>query len=154
MRNRQALIVTSRASMPTIAAAFHASPLQWAQIWAHEFSDAANRSRISTFRGRRRLPWAQGVAGSNPVAPTIHPFLTFDRICRHTIAPATTAATACITTYPAGVAKNSFTDLTAQLLFPGATTATAAVFTPAAALLTAAGLAATVAAARDSGTVW
>ena len=32
MRNRQALIVTARASMPTIAPAFHASPLQWAKL--------------------------------------------------------------------------------------------------------------------------
>jgi hypothetical protein len=47
-----------------------ALPHRWAQNWAHPFSDAANHSRISTFRGRPSLPWAQGVVGSNPVAPT------------------------------------------------------------------------------------
>ncbi len=30
----------------------NASPLGWAQIWAHQFSNAANNSRISTFGGR------------------------------------------------------------------------------------------------------
>ena len=55
---------------PTGTARHDASPLEWAQIWAHEFSDAANHSGNSTFRGRPSLPWAQGVAGSNPVAPT------------------------------------------------------------------------------------
>ncbi len=68
------------AKLPFVAQRHDLSPLGWAQIWAHEFSDAANRSRISTFRGRPSLPWAQGVAGlgagasakaaSNPVAPT------------------------------------------------------------------------------------
>jgi hypothetical protein len=58
------------ASLPLVAARSAPSPRGWAQIWAHEFSDAANRSRTSTFRGRPSLPWAQGVAGSNPVAPT------------------------------------------------------------------------------------
>jgi hypothetical protein len=66
MRNRQALIGTSRASMPTIAAAFHASPLGWSQIWSQRFSDAANHSRISTSKALPSLPWAQGAAGSNP----------------------------------------------------------------------------------------
>jgi len=55
---------------PVLAASTHPSPLDWAQIWAHEFSDAANRSGNSTSQGRPSLPWAQGVAGSNPVAPT------------------------------------------------------------------------------------
>ena len=58
------------AMLPFVAQRHDPSPLGWAQIWAHEFSDAANRSRISTFRGGPSLPWAQGVAGSNPVAPT------------------------------------------------------------------------------------
>ena len=53
-----------------------ASPRGWAKIWAHEFSGAANHSGINTFRGSPSLPWAQRVAGSNPVAPTTFP------ICR------------------------------------------------------------------------
>jgi len=60
----------TRGSLLYIAARAHTSPLGWAQIGAHEFSDAANRSGNSTFRGLPSLPWAQGVAGLNPVAPT------------------------------------------------------------------------------------
>jgi hypothetical protein len=60
----------TREPLPLFAVSSDASPLGWAQNWAHEFSDAANHSGISTFRGRPSLPWAQGVAGSNPVAPT------------------------------------------------------------------------------------
>jgi hypothetical protein len=58
------------ARLPFVAQRHDLSPLGWAQIWAHDSSDAANHSRISTFRGLPSLPWAQGVAGSNPVAPT------------------------------------------------------------------------------------
>jgi hypothetical protein len=57
-------------TLPLVAQCHSASPRGWAQIWAHEFSDAANHSRIGTFIGHPSLPWAQGVAGSNPAAPT------------------------------------------------------------------------------------
>jgi hypothetical protein len=59
--------------LPLVAERHDLSPIDWAQIWAHEFSDAANRSTNSTSQGRPSLPWAQGVAGSNPVAPTTFP---------------------------------------------------------------------------------
>jgi hypothetical protein len=36
------------AMLPLVAQPRDASPLGWTQIWAHEFSDAANRSQIST----------------------------------------------------------------------------------------------------------
>ena len=58
------------ASLPLVAPRNAPAPRGWAQNWAHRFPDAANRSGISTFRALRGLPWAQGVAGSNPVAPT------------------------------------------------------------------------------------
>jgi hypothetical protein len=40
---------------PSIAETNASSPHGWAQNWAHEFSDAANRSEISTLRGRPSL---------------------------------------------------------------------------------------------------
>ena len=58
------------ASSPAVAAKSSWSPCEWAQNWAHEFLDAANGSTKSTSEGVPSLPWAQGVAGSNPVAPT------------------------------------------------------------------------------------
>ena len=82
LRQRRAVqtMTTCARLLPQLAASNDASPHGWAQNWAHPFSDAANHSRISTFRGRPSLPWAQGVAGlpagasakagSNPVAPT------------------------------------------------------------------------------------
>jgi hypothetical protein len=71
LRQRRAVqtITTCARLLPQLAASNDASPHEWAQNWAHPFSDAANHSKISTFRGRPSLP-AQGVAGSNPVAPT------------------------------------------------------------------------------------
>ncbi len=56
--------------LPLLAVSNNASPHGWAQIWAHEFLDAANGWTLSTSERRPSLPWAQGVAGSNPVAPT------------------------------------------------------------------------------------
>ena len=72
LRQRRAVqtITTCVRLLPQLAASSDASPHGWAQNWAHPFSDTANHSRISTFGGRPSLPWAQGVAGSNPVAPT------------------------------------------------------------------------------------
>ena len=61
---------------PSLAVKNSASPKGWSQKWAHELSIAANYSVISTSKALRGLPWAQGVVGSNPAAPT-----TF-RICR------------------------------------------------------------------------
>jgi hypothetical protein len=70
MRSRVSGSVTIEfyASLPSLAVRNDASPPDWAQIWAHEFSNAANRSKNSTSQGRPSLPWAHGVAGSNPVA--------------------------------------------------------------------------------------
>ena len=57
------------ASSPTLAVKDIASPKGWSQKWAHELLKAANHSEISTSKALSGLPWAQGVAGSNPVAP-------------------------------------------------------------------------------------
>jgi hypothetical protein len=59
--------------------------------------------------------------------------------------PAKTIAILCITTYPAGVARNSFIDVTVLPISATAAAAAAAVFALAAALLAAAGFAAAVA---------
>ncbi len=56
--------------LPRIATYHDASPLGWSQIWSHLLANAANRLEISTSEALLGLPWAQGVAGSNPVAPT------------------------------------------------------------------------------------
>ena len=61
---------------PSLAVKNSASPKGWSQKWAHKLSTTANHSRITTSNALRGLPWAQGVAGSNPAAPT-----TF-QICR------------------------------------------------------------------------
>src|SRR5262245_12415920 len=58
------------ATAPSLAVKNIASPKGWSQKWAHELSTTANHSEISTSKALRGLPWAQGVAGSNPVAPT------------------------------------------------------------------------------------
>ena len=60
----------NRETFPLVALRHDASPLGWSQIWSHLLANAANHSRISTSKAIRRLPWAQGVAGSNPDAPT------------------------------------------------------------------------------------
>jgi len=62
--------LTFEHSLPLLAVSNSASPHGWAQNWAHEFLDPANHSTNSTSQGGPSLPWAQGVAGSNPVAPT------------------------------------------------------------------------------------
>ena len=74
LRQRRALqtITTWARLLPQLAASNDASPRGWAQNWAHPFSDAANHSRISTFRGLPSLPWAQGVAGL-PAAAACEP---------------------------------------------------------------------------------
>src|SRR5688572_11789709 len=61
---------TFERSLPLLVVSNHASQHGWAQNWAQEFFGAANHSAISTFRDVPSLPSAQGVAGSNPVAPT------------------------------------------------------------------------------------
>ena len=63
-------LATLERFLPLLAFGNDASPLGWSQIWSHSFSNAANHSGNSTFRALLGLPWAQGVAGSNPVAPT------------------------------------------------------------------------------------
>jgi hypothetical protein len=45
---------------PTSAARHDASPPDWAQNWAHDFSNAANHSEISAFQARPSLPWRRG----------------------------------------------------------------------------------------------
>jgi hypothetical protein len=56
--------------LPSLAVSTDASPLGWSQIWSHLRAGAANHSRIRPSKALQSLPWAQGVAGSNPVAPT------------------------------------------------------------------------------------
>src|SRR4026209_442399 len=56
--------------LPGVAINHDVSPLGWSQIWSHLLASAANHSEIITSRALRGLPWAQGAAGSNPVAPT------------------------------------------------------------------------------------
>lgn len=51
---------------PALTVTSEISPNEWAQNWAHEFSDAANHSEICTFRGLPSLPWAQRVSGLLP----------------------------------------------------------------------------------------
>ena len=55
---------------PSGTARHDASPHNRPQKRPHEISDAANCSENSTSKATPSLPWAQGVAGSNPVAPT------------------------------------------------------------------------------------
>ena len=55
---------------PLVAQRHNVSPLGWSQIWSQRFSDAANHWEIRASEALPSLPWAQGVAGSNPVAPT------------------------------------------------------------------------------------
>jgi hypothetical protein len=54
----------NRETLPLVAQRHNTSPRGWAQIWAHEFSDAATCSGMSTFRALPSLFWAQGVTGS------------------------------------------------------------------------------------------
>ena len=73
LRQQQTIqtLATLECLLPLLAVSNDASPLGWSQNWSHLLADAANHSGISTFRGLPSLPWAQGVAGSNPAAPTI-----------------------------------------------------------------------------------
>ena len=68
---RQAVSEMRSDTSPSLAVKNSASPKGWSQKWAHELSTTANYSGISTSKALSGLPWAQGVAGSNPVAPTI-----------------------------------------------------------------------------------
>ena len=67
--------MTIKRFLPSLAVSNDVSPLGWSQNWSQRFSNAANHSEISTSEALPSLPWAQGVAGSNPVAPT-----TFQKI--------------------------------------------------------------------------
>ena len=60
--------------LPSMTVRHGDAPLGWSQNWSHPLAGAANHSRISTSKALRGLPWAQGVAGSNPVAPTTFSF--------------------------------------------------------------------------------
>ena len=55
---------------PAVTTRHDTSPLGWSQDWSHPLASAANHSEISASEGLPSLPWAQGGAGSNPVAPT------------------------------------------------------------------------------------
>ena len=66
-------------SSPSLAVRNSASPKGWSQKWAHDLWKAANHSEISTSKALRGLPWAQGVAGSNPAAPTTFQVPGFQR---------------------------------------------------------------------------
>ena len=67
---KQAVREMQSAFSPSLAVRNSASPRGRSQKWAHELSTAANYSETSTSNALSGLPWAQGVAGSNPVAPT------------------------------------------------------------------------------------
>jgi hypothetical protein len=58
------------ASSPLVVPSSDASPRGWAQNLGSQILGAANHSRNDTSNATPSLPWAQGVAGSNPVAPT------------------------------------------------------------------------------------
>ena len=60
------LVTESRA----VAGCAQRSPRGRPQKRPHEIHNAANCSKNSTSKPTPSLPWAQGVAGSNPVAPT------------------------------------------------------------------------------------
>jgi len=47
----------------------------WSQKWLHDFENRVFHTHFSTFVSLGGLPWAQGVAGSNPVAPTTSEFV-------------------------------------------------------------------------------
>src|SRR6516165_3032128 len=67
------------ATSPSLAVENISSPKGWSQKWAHDLWNAANHSEISTSKALRGLPWAQGVAGSNPAAPTTFQVPGFQR---------------------------------------------------------------------------
>ena len=50
----------NRETLPLVAQRHNASPLGWAQIWAHEFSDAANRSGNQHFESSPQLALGAG----------------------------------------------------------------------------------------------
>ena len=50
-----------------------AAPRNSPRPWPHEIEAAASHFARMAYRPFRGLPWAQGVAGSNPVAPTTCP---------------------------------------------------------------------------------
>ena len=52
---------TFERSLPLVAVGTSAWPHGWAQNWAHELLDPANRSINSTSNATPSLPWAQGV---------------------------------------------------------------------------------------------
>ena len=85
-RRIQTLIPIGR-SLPSLAVSNDASPHGWSQNWSQRFSNAASHSRISTLNALLGLPWAQGVAGSNPVAPTTFRVPEFQRgsACRRAV---------------------------------------------------------------------
>ena len=53
-----------------VAAFLQRSPRGRPQKRPHKIQNTANCSKNSTWKPTPSLPWAQGVAGSNPVAPT------------------------------------------------------------------------------------
>ncbi len=57
-------------SSPSAAVSDTASPHKRPQKRPHQIFEAANCSEECTSESLPSLPWAQGVAGSNPVAPT------------------------------------------------------------------------------------
>jgi hypothetical protein len=76
---------TESLHMPTIV---RRSPGTRPQKRPQQFSDAVNCSENSTSNATPSLPWAQGVAGSNPVAPTTFHRPGFHRGSNASAAPA------------------------------------------------------------------
>jgi len=52
-----------------------------------------------------------GLDSNGVTVSNLHPLFASDRISSHMTRPARTMERICITTYPAGVARNSFTEL-------------------------------------------
>jgi hypothetical protein len=62
--------IESYASLRSVTMSNDTLPQKRPQKWPQQFSNAAICSVICTFQAPTSVPWAQGVAGSNPVAPT------------------------------------------------------------------------------------
>ena len=67
-----ALVVETRAAChsPAITAVRRQSRIDWSQKWLHVFRNRVFCAYSTGYESPGGMPWAQGVAGSNPVAPT------------------------------------------------------------------------------------
>ena len=75
-RQRSAIGSSSAHHSPSMTASCAASRQGWSQKWLHDSENRVFCTCSSACASLGGMPWAQGVAGSNPVAPTTFP------ICR------------------------------------------------------------------------